>query len=63
MTIPIRGDLDGDLDVDSHDLVVLLGHYGMTEGATGADGDMDCDGDVQLSDLAELLGAYGDTCE
>ena len=60
---PCRGDLDGDLDVDSHDLVVLLGHYGMTEGATGADGDMDCDGDVQLSDLAELLGAYGDTCE
>jgi hypothetical protein len=60
---PCRGDLDGDRDVDFDDLVVLLGHYGMTSGANGADGDMDCDGDVELSDLADFLGAYGDTCE
>ena len=60
---PCFGDLDGDRDVDLDDLVVLLGHYGMTSGASGADGDMDCDGDIELSDLADFLGAYGDACE
>ncbi len=59
---PCHGDLDGDRDVDFDDLVVLLGHYGMTGGANGADGDMDCDGDVEISDLAELLGVYGTVC-
>ena len=60
---PCRGDLDGDRDVDVADLAVLLGHYGMTSGANGADGDMDCDGDIELSDLADFLGTYGDVCE
>ena len=60
---PCRGDLDGDRDVDLGDLAVLLGNYGMTGGATGAEGDMDCDGDVELSDLADFLGTYGDVCE
>jgi len=60
---PCHGDLDGDRDVDLDDLAVLLAHYGMSEGANGADGDMDCDGDIQIADLAEFLGAYGDVCE
>jgi len=60
---PCHGDLDGDRDVDLEDLAVLLAHYGMSEGANGADGDMDCDGDIELSDLADFLGAYGDLCE
>ena len=60
---PCHGDLDGDRDVDLEDLAVLLAHYGMSEGANGADGDMDCDGDIELSDLADFLGAYGDVCE
>ena len=56
------GDLDGDNDVDLSDLAQLLGHYGMTSGATYEDGDLDGDGDVDLSDLAELLSVYGTTC-
>ncbi len=60
---PCHGDLDGDRDVDLDDLAVLLAHYGVLEGANGADGDMDCDGDIQIADLAEFLGAYGDVCE
>jgi subtilisin family serine protease len=59
----IPGDLDGDGDVDLADLAQLLGHYGMTEGATYEDGDLDGDGDVDLADLAALLEAYGTTCE
>ena len=55
----VLGDLDGDGDVDLHDLAQLLGHYGTTSGATYADGDLDFDGDVDLHDLAELLGRYG----
>jgi hypothetical protein len=58
----IPGDLDGDGDVDLADLAQLLGHYGMTEGATYEDGDLDGDGDVDLVDLAALLAVYGTTC-
>jgi hypothetical protein len=60
---PCHGDLDADRDVDLDDLAVLLAHYGMLEGANGADGDMDCDGDIQIADLAELLGMFGNGCE
>ena len=59
---PCRGDLDGDRDIDMADLSVLLAHYGMSEGAAGADGDMDCDGDVALADLSVLLSRYGTSC-
>ncbi len=61
--VPCPGDLDGDNDVDLADLAELLGHYGLTEGATYEDGDLDGDGDVDLADLADLLGVYGTTCE
>jgi hypothetical protein len=59
---PCHGDMDGDRDVDSADLAILLGNYGMSEGAGGPDGDLNCDGDVDLSDLAALLSVYGETC-
>ena len=59
---PCRGDLDGDLDVDLADLTILIGHYGMTSGASGTDGDMDCDGNVDLTDLSTLLSNYGTGC-
>ena len=57
------GDLDGDNDVDIANLAQLLGHYGLTEGATYEDGDLDGDADVDISDLAGLLGLYGTICE
>lgn len=56
------GDLDGNGVVGLADLAQLLGHYGMTSGATYADGDLNGDGAVSLTDLAELLGHYGTVC-
>ena len=60
---PCVGDVDGDRDVDMHDLAWLLLHYGMTSGANGGHGDMDHDHDVDISDLAVLLAHYGEVCE
>ena len=51
------GDLDGDGDVDSDDLGVLLGSFG-----TGGSGDVDGDGDTDSDDLGILLGAFGAMC-
>jgi len=48
------GDLDGDGDVDTADLLFLLGAWG-----TGA-GDVDGDGDTDTADLLALLGAWGE---
>jgi hypothetical protein len=56
------GDLNDDGEVGLADLAELLGHYGITSGATYYDGDLDTDGDVDLSDLAELLSLYGTMC-
>jgi hypothetical protein len=59
---PCPGDFDGDGVVGLYDLAQLLGHFGMTEGATHDDGDLDADGDVDLEDLAELFSLYGTVC-
>lgn len=56
---PPPGDTDGDGDVDSTDLAVLLANFGMTTGATVPDGDTDGDGDVDSTDLATLLANFG----
>ena len=56
------GDLDTDSDIDWDDLVQLLSHYGMSEGASYEDGDLDGDGDVDQADLALLLAMYGVVC-
>jgi len=61
----IRGDLDGDCDVDLDDLGRLLAAYGASQGDPDYDpvADIDGNGCVDLSDLATLLGAYGATCD
>lgn len=56
------GDLNSDLVVNLDDLAQLLGHYGMTVGASYEMGDLDGDGDVDLGDLVEMLGHYGTVC-
>jgi len=48
------GDLDGDWDVDTADLLYLLGAWGTP------DGDVDFDGDTDTADLLALLAAWGD---
>jgi uncharacterized membrane protein len=48
------GDLDGDWDVDTGDLLLLLGAWGTP------DGDVDGDGDTDTADLLALLAAWGD---
>jgi len=57
------GDLNGDNQINLADLGALLGHYGMTDGATYADGDLDGNGAVDLADLGELLSRYGTSCQ
>jgi len=47
------GDFDGDGDVDTADLLHLLGAWGTP------DGDVDGDGDTDTSDLLALLAAWG----
>jgi hypothetical protein len=48
------GDFDQDGDVDTADLLYLLGAWGTP------DGDMDGDGDTDTADLLALLAAWGD---
>lgn len=50
-------DFDGDGDVDSTDLNVLLAAFGCTSSC--ASGDVDDDGDVDSADLNLLLAAFG----
>lgn len=52
------GDLDGDDDVDSADLSILLGAYGSCP-SFHCSADFDHDGDIDAGDLSVLLGAYG----
>ncbi len=55
------GDADGDLDIDSADLNILLGQFGLdVEPGTGAD--FDGNGFVDAIDLNTLLGAFGSPC-
>ena len=53
-------DFDGDGDVDTSDLLILLSQWG-TDGSFG--GDVDGDGDVDTADLLALLGAWGECPE
>jgi hypothetical protein len=61
----MRGDLDGDCDVDTSDLGQLLAAYGTCEGSPEFDpvADLDGDGCVRLADLGVVLAAYGKTCD
>ena len=49
-------DLEGDGDVDSGDLAVLLGNWGPNAGPAA---DINGDGMVNAADLAVLLGTWG----
>jgi hypothetical protein len=51
---PCPADFDDDGDVDTADLLFLLGSWGTAEG------DVDGDGDTDTADLLALLGAWGD---
>lgn len=53
-----KGDVDGDRDVDTNDLAVLLGAFGRT-GLQFASSDLDGNGIVGTQDLTTLLGNYG----
>ena len=51
---PCPWDFDGDGDVDTADLLYLLGAWGTP------DGDVDGDGDTDTADLLALLAHWGD---
>ncbi len=61
--ITIIGDVDGDLDVDYDDFIVLAGAYGSSSGhpAYRPEADFDDDGDVDYDDFIVLAGNYGKT--
>ncbi|RPG17272.1 MAG: hypothetical protein CBB69_007225 [Phycisphaera sp. TMED9] len=54
-----NADLDGDGDVDSADLGILLGHWGPCSLPRTCLGDLNGDGAVASADLGMLLSAYG----
>jgi hypothetical protein len=62
---PCLGDVNGDGDVDWHDLTCLLDRYGTEHTQPGFDSvcDFDTDGVIGLRDLATLLSVYGMPCQ
>jgi len=54
------GDLDGDLDVDSTDLNILLSDFGCLSACPG---DADGDDDTDSTDLNIILSVFGSTCD
>lgn len=57
---PCLGDLNGDTNVDIHDLTMLLANYGLTGDVEWVDGDLDFDTDVDLQDLVRILSLIGE---
>ncbi|MFO0838082.1 MAG: thrombospondin type 3 repeat-containing protein [Phycisphaerae bacterium] len=57
----LPGDVDGDDDVDSSDLGVLLGNWSLTV-PPNSSGDLDGDGVVGSADLGILLANWQNTC-
>jgi hypothetical protein len=56
------GDADGDYDVDSTDLNIILAAFGTT-GEPGMPGDLDLDGDCDSTDLNIVLANFGELCQ
>jgi hypothetical protein len=54
----LKGDFDGDWDVDDDDLMVIADNALMT-GAAWADGDLNGDGSVAMDDLDLAMAQYG----
>ncbi len=54
----LHGDVNGNYQVDSADLSVVLGNFGSTS-ATRAQGDLNGDGSVDSADLSLVLGNFG----
>ena len=52
-------DIDGDWDVDTADLLALLGDWGCTGEPGECIGDVNWDGVTNTADLLQLLGAWG----
>ena len=62
--LPCPGDIDGDEDVDLHDLTTLLASFSAENIYTpGTYGDIDGDQFVTLEDLSILLSNFGAMCE
>jgi hypothetical protein len=57
-SLDLKGDFDGDWDVDEDDLMVIADNALMT-GATWADGDLNGDGSVTMDDLDLAMAQYG----
>jgi len=58
-----EGDLDGDADIDSTDLNILLTDFGCTSPPDPpCDGDLDGDGDTDSTDLNIQLSVFGQPC-
>jgi len=55
----IRGDANGDHQVDRADFAVIAGNFGLTSGALWSDGDFDGNGRVDLLDVAILRSNLG----
>jgi hypothetical protein len=59
---PCPGDIDGDNDVDTTDLNILLSDFGCNAGMGNCPGDLDGDGDTDTTDLNILLSGFGQPC-
>ena len=54
---PCAGDIDGDGDVGTNDILAILGDWGPD--CDGCPADVDGDGDVDVDDLLAVVGAFG----
>ena len=63
VTITIKGDVDGDFDVDIYDVVKITGIYGSTRNdpAFSSNSDLDDDGTITIYDVVRCTSHYGET--
>jgi hypothetical protein len=61
--VTIKGDVDGDFDVDIYDVVKIAGIYGSTRSALefNPNSDLDDDGEITIYDVVLCARHYGDT--
>jgi len=63
IVITIRGDIDGDSDVDIYDVVKITGIYGSKRGDPqfNPNSDLDDDGEIKIYDVVMCTSHYGQT--